>query len=201
MNRKKTPRRPFPWTCPDCLKDTVDLQIIRYETEVKHDGVLHRLDISEFQVPKCQSCQALVFDIDADDRISAALREKLDLLSPQEIRARRIELGLDQKALAEQLGLAKETISRWETGALIQSRLSDNILRLYFELPAVRAASAARARNCRAGETGKHASATKPASKTLPFSVFPLAVAERGSDRLAALVEDVQSAGSPFAIG
>jgi len=40
--------------------------------------------------------------------------------------------------MAELLGVAKETISRWETGALIQSRAMDNLLRLFFESEDVR---------------------------------------------------------------
>ena len=40
---------------------------------------------------------------------------------------------MSQQELAEQLGVAKETISRWETGAMIQSRAMDNLLRLFFE--------------------------------------------------------------------
>jgi transcriptional regulator with XRE-family HTH domain len=42
--------------------------------------------------------------------------------------------------LAERLGVAEETISRWETGALIQSRAMDNLLRVYFANADVRAA-------------------------------------------------------------
>jgi len=49
------------------------------------------------------------------------------------------QLGLKQQALAERLGVAPETISRWVNGALIQSRAMDNLLRLYFALPEVRA--------------------------------------------------------------
>jgi transcriptional regulator with XRE-family HTH domain len=55
------------------------------------------------------------------------------LLTPQEMQERRARLGMNQQELAEQLGVAKETISRWETGAMIQSRAMDNLLRLFFE--------------------------------------------------------------------
>jgi hypothetical protein len=40
--------------------------------------------------------------------------------------------------MAEQLGIAKETIARWEAGLMIQSRAMDNLLRLYFESEEVR---------------------------------------------------------------
>jgi putative zinc finger/helix-turn-helix YgiT family protein len=82
----------------------------------------------------------MVFDNDADEQIAAALREKIGVLSAQQIRMNREQLGLSQRQLAEQLGVAVETISRWETGVLIQSRAMDRYLRLYFGVPAVRAA-------------------------------------------------------------
>ena len=61
------------------------------------------------------------------------------LLTPQQIREGREALGLQSKELAERLGVAKETLSRWETGMMIQSRAMDNLLRAYFAVPEVRA--------------------------------------------------------------
>jgi putative zinc finger/helix-turn-helix YgiT family protein len=84
-----------------------------------------------------------VFDNEADEQIARALREQLGLLSGELIRKNRDELGLSQRELAEHLGVATETISRWETGALTQTRAMDRYLRLYFNVPAARAALAA----------------------------------------------------------
>jgi len=58
----------------------------------------------------------------------------------EQIRENRDELGLSQRELADHLGVAVETISRWENGALTQTRAMDRYLRLYFSVPAVRAA-------------------------------------------------------------
>ena len=57
-----------------------------------------------------------------------------------QIKEGRKALGLLQQELAERLGVAEATISRWETGTLIQSRAMDNLLRAYFALPQLRAA-------------------------------------------------------------
>ena len=45
---------------------------------------------------------------------------------------------MKSKELAEKLGVAAETISRWERGGLIQSRAMDNFLRVFFALLEVR---------------------------------------------------------------
>jgi putative zinc finger/helix-turn-helix YgiT family protein len=82
----------------------------------------------------------LVFDNDADAQIAAALRRQLGLLSADQIRANREQLGLSQRELAEHLGVAVETISRWENGVLTQTRAMDRYLRVYFAVPAARAA-------------------------------------------------------------
>jgi DNA-binding transcriptional regulator YiaG len=79
-----------------------------------------------------------VFSNHTDEQISRALRDKLELLQPDEIRASREGLHLTQKVLAQRIGVAPETISRWESGLLIQSRAMNTLLRLFFEVPEAR---------------------------------------------------------------
>ena len=137
MTRKRK-TKPFPWTCPRCLKDEVRPSTIEYSTQANHDGRLYDVAIPEFVVPTCPACGELVFCNDTDEQITRALRDKLGLLQPVEIRTRRKRLGLTQKALAEHIGVAQETISRWESGLLIQSRAMDTLLRVFFDFPNVR---------------------------------------------------------------
>jgi putative zinc finger/helix-turn-helix YgiT family protein len=133
--------RPFPWPCPRCRKpDTVILETVPYTAEIAHDGRTYTLEIPRLQVPRCQACKELILGHRVDEQIRQALRAHLHLLTAQQIHDGRKTLGLSQEALAERLGVAKETISRWETGALIQSRAMDNLLRVYFAFPQVRAA-------------------------------------------------------------
>jgi transcriptional regulator with XRE-family HTH domain len=82
----------------------------------------------------------MIFDNDADSQIADALRGQLAFLTPAQIRDNRDQLGLSQRELAEHLGVAVETISRWENGVLIQSRAMDRYLRVYFGVPAARTA-------------------------------------------------------------
>jgi putative zinc finger/helix-turn-helix YgiT family protein len=132
--------KPFPWRCPECGKREVRPATLRHTSQIKHDGRLHAVEIPALLVPQCGVCGELVFDHNADEQIAEALREQLGLLSRNRIRKNREDLGLSQRALAEHLGVAVETISRWENGALTQTRAMDRYLRVYFGVPAARAA-------------------------------------------------------------
>jgi putative zinc finger/helix-turn-helix YgiT family protein len=130
--------RPFPWQCPNCLKRNVDPTTVPYTARVKHDGVEYSLEIPKLDIPRCRDCGELVFSNAVNEQIWDALRAHLRLLRSAQIRAGRKALVVSQAQLAERLGVAEATISRWETGALVQSRAMDNLLRLYFAIPRVR---------------------------------------------------------------
>ena len=130
--------RPFPWRCPNCLAKEVQPVVTPYTAKIKHDGTEYTLEIAALRVPRCQNCGEILFSNQVDEQIRDALRSRLRLLTPSQIRAGRTALALHQSQLAERLGVAAETISRWENGALIQSRSMDNLLRVYFAIPEVR---------------------------------------------------------------
>lgn len=136
----KSRSRPFPWPCPNCLTPTIVPTVIDYTASVKQDGVVHELHLPALEVPRCSTCNETIITTAVDEKINEALRAKLRLLTPTQMRERIKELGLQQQELAERLGVAPETISRWLNGYLIQSRAMDNLLRVYFALPAVRKA-------------------------------------------------------------
>lgn len=133
-------QKPFPWRCPKCRLREVRPAVTSYTAQVKHDGRLHEVAIDRLEIPTCRSCGERVFSKRVDDQISQALRAQLRLLSPNQIRDRLRELGLSQKQAAARLGVAEATFSRWVTGAVIQSRAMDNLLRVYFAFPDVREA-------------------------------------------------------------
>lgn len=129
--------KPFPWRCPKCLKLEVRPSILTdYRAKVKHDGRAYEFTIDGLPVAKCQVCEEVEFTLETDDAISHALREKLGLLQPAQIRGLRAG-RFTQQELADLLGTAPETISRWETGAVIQSRAMDKLLRLFMTVPGV----------------------------------------------------------------
>ena len=132
--------KPFPWRCPECGKKEVRPATVQHTSQIKHDGRLYTVAVPRLRVPQCGACGGLVFDNDADGQIAQALRHQLGFLSGKEIRNNREELGLSQREMAEHLGVAVETISRWENGALTPTRAMDRYLRVYFAVPAARAA-------------------------------------------------------------
>jgi putative zinc finger/helix-turn-helix YgiT family protein len=130
--------RPFPWVCFECNAEAVFPQATDYTTTRKHDGRAYTIHIPDLELPTCRKCGAQTFSVGDDDCIVAALRAQVGLLTPEEIQKQRARLEMTQQELADHLCIAKETISRWETGGMIQSRAMDNLLRLYFESEEVR---------------------------------------------------------------
>lgn len=146
-NVKQTKRpanaeRPFPWRCRHCGKPEVFSGKTDYSAEVRHDGRLHTFAVLNLELPICRSCGEKVFTESADRQINAALRSHLHLLTPEQIRSAIARLGLSQKEVAQRLGIAEATLSRWLTETQIQSRALDNLLRLYFAFPQVQEALA-----------------------------------------------------------
>lgn len=129
--------RPFPWRCVECREKEVYPLVTNYTTTIKHDGRPYTITVPDLAIPTCRKCGEQVFTSAEDEQIRDALRAHIGLLTSQAIRTHRIKLGLGQQELAEPLGIAKETVCRWESGA-IQSRAMDNLLRLFFRSEEVR---------------------------------------------------------------
>jgi putative zinc finger/helix-turn-helix YgiT family protein len=183
-----------------------------YTAKVKHDGVVYDLQLPSLEVPRCQTCGETVITTAIDERINDALRERLRLLTPAQMRKGIEKLGLKQQELAERLGVAPETISRWVNGALIQSRAMDNLLRLFFALPEVREVLRGANQNPQLGiEIDPQASVEKNPSKEencsksnrmrLSRHDYPFAVRAYGEDGVQAEADRVRERGSFLPIG
>ena len=127
--------KPYPWTCGNCAQKRVEPVVRDYTVDFKHDGKLHNIVLSQVEIPTCQNCGNVQTGIELGEKVTKALREKVGLLFPEEIRQQRTALNLSQEQLGECIGAAKESISRWETGALIQSVSTDKLLRMFFKHP------------------------------------------------------------------
>jgi putative zinc finger/helix-turn-helix YgiT family protein len=158
-------KRPFPWRCRHCGKSQVVVTTVSYDAEVRHDGRLHTFTVPQLAIPVCEACGEKVFTENVDDQINAALRSHLHLLTPDQIRAALERLNLTQKEAADRLGIAEATLSRWLTETQIQSRAMDNLLRVFFAFPHVRAALSGDAQDPHLGAadlTGQRPSRSTP---------------------------------------
>jgi putative zinc finger/helix-turn-helix YgiT family protein len=129
-----------------CGRRTVTLALVPYTVRVDHDGRKYDVSLAALSVPKCDNCGAISIDAVAEKQIDHGFRQTAGLLTPEEIRKHRDDLHLTQKELAVHLGVAPETLSRWENGPQVQQRAYDRFLRTFFAFPDVRAALADEAR-------------------------------------------------------
>jgi DNA-binding transcriptional regulator YiaG len=113
---------------------------VPYDVRIDHDGRKYDVHIDTLSVPQCTNCGAISIDSDASEQIDRAFRRAAELLSPQEIRERRIAAGFHhQQDFARVLGVSPSTLNRWENGAQVQQRFHDRMLRAFFDVPEFRA--------------------------------------------------------------
>lgn len=128
-----------PMRCDECGEKAVVAKVLEtYAEDLDHDGRKYRVEVRDLPVFECAACGEIEMDTDAAGRLYDALRDAVGIMPAPEIRKRRKELGLTQEAMASLLGVAVSTLSRWETGAQMQQRCMDNMLRAFFDVPALR---------------------------------------------------------------
>lgn len=130
--------KPYPWKCPRCRQEAVDNAVIDYATTIEHDGRTYDVTVSAMEVPQCRNCGKLVMVESANQRVSEAFRQTAGLLSPLQIKQGRQSLGYNQQEFADCLGVAGPTVCRWETGAQIQQRFHNDVIRAFFDVPQFR---------------------------------------------------------------
>lgn len=126
--------------CHVCREKSLRRVVIPYEEEVSHDGRTITLRVSDLEVIKCvnpdchpdQPSDTVILDGDALRRLDHETYRQLGLLAPDAIRAGRERLGMTQQELQDLLRLGSNSLSRWESGAVYQSRSLDKLLRIVF---------------------------------------------------------------------
>ncbi len=97
------------------------------------------ITISGIEYYKCNQCGEIVFDAAEaekyDKQIIDKHREIEGLLLPSEIKAIREKYGLKQQEFEKILGVSSPSVSRWETGKVIQSKPVDLLMRAYNDSP------------------------------------------------------------------
>jgi putative zinc finger/helix-turn-helix YgiT family protein len=128
----------YPWKCGQCRQRAVSPAAVDYSVNIEHDGRVMEVGIPQLPVMRCEACGEIVLDDDANIRVSDAILAHLRILTPVQIRQNRERLGASQAQLAKDLGVSEASLARWETGAQIQPRPVDRLLRLYFGCEQVR---------------------------------------------------------------
>ena len=135
MGKKLTPRgitSDIP-ICPKCGAHQTRYTV-REEVEVKGKKTTYRDEVSY----KCEKCKAETSLDDLEDPLIIKKRLQLSekgFLTDVDIKRIRKKLGLNQKDMAEKLGVGVKTFTRYETLVVHQSRAMDNLLRILDEYP------------------------------------------------------------------
>lgn len=123
--------------CPQCGKDSITtrwmLDSFKYGTG--DSAVTLQVDLP---VRRCRACDLRFLDHEGERLRHEAVCRHLGVLSPAEIFGIRKVYGMSRAAFAEVSGLGEATLSRWESGAVIQNLANDRYLRL-LSLPGVMA--------------------------------------------------------------
>lgn len=111
-----------------CPNTHDNLSLIKDEKEVKFKGVEFKILVEYY---KCQECGVEVATVkqtaSVQKAISDAYRKVKGLLTSEEIKRNRKNLGLTQKQLAKRMNVGIASIKRWE-GGLIQSKAMNTAL-------------------------------------------------------------------------
>jgi len=97
-----------------------------------HDDRDYTIKIDGMKVPQCKNCGVIHPDIEALDLLDAALRRAANLLTPEQIRAFRMKANLSEEELGSAVGVNVAEVERLERGGEIQTRVLDNLLRIFF---------------------------------------------------------------------
>lgn len=117
--------------CDECggpmTRDTNGVR--RYEI-----GGLPHVELHGVEVVRCPGCGKESIAIprisQLHRKLAHAFVEQKRMLAPVEIRFLRKHIGLSGTDFAQRMGVARETVSRWETGAQPMGAVADRLLRL-----------------------------------------------------------------------
>ena len=97
-------------------------------------GGLPHVELHGVEVSKCASCGLESLAIARIGQLHRVLVQGFvtqhRMLAPVEIRFLRKHIGLSGGDFAQRMGVARETVSRWETGAMPMGAVADRLLRL-----------------------------------------------------------------------
>jgi putative zinc finger/helix-turn-helix YgiT family protein len=123
--------------CPICGEGKLRQETSDFRAEFKDASSGRMSEVVVHNIPKsvCDKCGDFILDEESEDKISAAQRAAMGLVSAQELQAFRKSLGKTQEEMSELLGLGKKTWCRWESNDYFQNESLDRYLRLLMFVP------------------------------------------------------------------
>ena len=119
-------------TCDECgAKASVERHAVRrYEL-----GGLPHVELHGVEVMHCDACGKSTVAIPRLAQLHRVLAHgfvtQARMLAPVEIRFLRKHVGLSGSDFAQRMGVTRETVSRWESGAQAMGAVADRLLRLF----------------------------------------------------------------------
>jgi putative zinc finger/helix-turn-helix YgiT family protein len=118
-------------TCEDCGS----VLIVERDAVRRYDlgGVPH-VELHGVELTRCPGCGAESIGIPRLAQLHTVLAHgfvtQTRMLAPTEVRFLRKHVGLSSTDLAQRMGVSRETVSRWESGAQAMGAVADRLLRL-----------------------------------------------------------------------
>jgi HTH-type transcriptional regulator / antitoxin MqsA len=126
-----------PMACPVCGGTNITIVRESLTENVRGGGTVSFLDESS----KCDRCGEEFYTVEqslASSRAyAAAVRAANRLVSPEQIRAARLALGMTQPEFEAALGVGKKTVIRWERGTVAPSMAANGLLWIAVNFPAI----------------------------------------------------------------
>lgn len=109
-------------------------KLVRVDTPLIEELRGEEFTVKGIERYECPECGNYELDLDMMDKLSASIweqyRKKHRILSPEQIKKIRINLGITQTDLEAMLCVSHPTVSRWETGMFVPSMQSNRELEL-----------------------------------------------------------------------
>lgn len=120
--------------CSKCKTRNMAPRRMDYTTKLNHDNREYTVTVPQLEILECTNCGHQIVPDESFDQLVDELRRQAGLLTPLQIREHRKQLNLTQEELANLLGIAVATLSRWETGGQIQQRVMNDFLLVFFNV-------------------------------------------------------------------
>jgi HTH-type transcriptional regulator / antitoxin MqsA len=115
--------------CPICYEGQLTEKTGDHKIKVKDGERVREIVVKDLQWRECENCGERFFDNVNAEKIEVARYRALGLLSPEDLKTIRNELGFSQTEMADFLKVGSKSYCRWENGSLMQSKSMDALIR------------------------------------------------------------------------